>query len=443
MRKHTLSLFCATLVGVGASTPQIVMAQPHSFAMDTGPEAAQMQSKLNALGYNAGTADGYPGPQTRQAFMEFQVEQCLTPTGQPTQLTMGLLNGATTGSMPCSGSKPPMGVSALTPLLSGVYVDDVAICGLNHIPYEIFYESIRVIQGKGIAFGYEDGCATGRTDIRKGVTRFRGECNLGNQVFTHDWWFDVLSNEQYVEITGLFESSSSLPKTFTRCSPSSSQHGLNFPKQTNLPAGNSSNSTINSSSSGQSAVTIYSTATLVRGLIAYGQTKGTLGISFGGNNFTLESKSNSNGLTEGVESGEFQCVELVKRYATSVLKIPVQSLGHGKDVARNLASHSPSRISYHENGTSKTPPLIGSVISIELPGGLNAYGHTGIVQAVSVSQSDPTTFTVTLFDQNWPTNVSGVWKTVSFSQNQHGFWTGTMLNNGVPTPVVGWANIDT
>jgi peptidoglycan hydrolase-like protein with peptidoglycan-binding domain len=209
--------------------PEAAAAQSITTMIDTGAEAIKMQQKLNLLGYDAGEEDGYPGPQTRDALMAFQAAQCLTTTGQPDTRTIAALATTLPGSNPCDGKLPGEGITANTPLRDGVYVDKQTICHLENIPYDIVYQSVRLVRGTGIAFGYEDGCETRRTDIRRGITRFRGECNVGNQLFEHEWWFDIRTNESFTEISGLFESETGAAVSFGRCPDDSAQHLAFFP----------------------------------------------------------------------------------------------------------------------------------------------------------------------------------------------------------------------
>ncbi len=52
-----------------------------------GAEIVMAQSKLNQLGYNAGTADGKAGPQTRRALRDYQKDNGLAQTGQLDEAT--------------------------------------------------------------------------------------------------------------------------------------------------------------------------------------------------------------------------------------------------------------------------------------------------------------------------------------------------------------------
>lgn len=178
-----------------------------------------------------------------------------------------------------------------------------------------------------------------------------------------------------------------------------------------------------------------------------GALKGTLSFrvianpKLAGNQYKgLESWGNGDG------SGQFQCVELIKRYAqklefkgygAGVASKNLPSVGDGQDAARRFADNSSGTFVYTRKSGSRLPRL-GAVLSIDggtvIPG-----GHVGIVQMVSTSSSGSRA-TVTLFDQNFP---SSRWKTVDFTKS-NGKWSGTMSNtkNGKTTylNVVGWSD---
>lgn len=179
----------------------------------SSPESLQVV--LNALGYDAGPMDGYPGPQSRTALMEFQAEHCLPVTGQPDRQTADALIGANGFVRPCEGTQIPTGVYANTPLLPGVYVDDLAKCQLENLPYEDIHLSQRLVRPEGVlTFGQEGACTVRRSDIRDGVTLFRGQCAEGNESAEAKWVFDVTSNETYVELKSVFDVP---PRSFAKC----------------------------------------------------------------------------------------------------------------------------------------------------------------------------------------------------------------------------------
>lgn len=188
-------------------TAEVIRGRPES-----------LQVSLNALGYDAGEMDGFPGPQTRRALMEFQVEHCLTPTGQPDPATANALLGADGFEAPCAGARLPERLDANTPLLSGIYVDDPALCSATSAPYETVHLQQRIVRGRSITWGHEGGCEIRRTDIRDGVTLFRGTCSEGNQSNESRWRFDVQSNESFIDLdmpTAIPRDAA--PRRFTRC----------------------------------------------------------------------------------------------------------------------------------------------------------------------------------------------------------------------------------
>ncbi|MGJ8586220.1 MAG: peptidoglycan-binding domain-containing protein [Marinosulfonomonas sp.] len=218
-----------TFLEVGPSTGGQIRRLPIGLSLD-GPNnnaeisagqligrPARLQAILNSLGYDAGPMDGYPGPQTRTALMEFQVEQCLPPTGQPDPTTAKALIEANGFEAPCANSYIPAGISANTPLLAGMYVDDLALCMLEEIPFETVHLRQRIIRGGWITWGQEGSCEMARTDIRDGITLFRGTCTEGSSTEQIQWRFDVLSNDSFVDLDMLTSGSPVTPMTFSRC----------------------------------------------------------------------------------------------------------------------------------------------------------------------------------------------------------------------------------
>ncbi|MEQ1819547.1 MAG: CHAP domain-containing protein [Terricaulis sp.] len=153
----------------------------------------------------------------------------------------------------------------------------------------------------------------------------------------------------------------------------------------------------------------------------------------------IESWGNGNG------SGQYQCVDLIKRYAQKLefpgFELPrrfneLPSLGNGVDAAERFAGRSDSGFRYVRTSGAALPRL-GAVISVRGWPGV-AEGHTGIVQRVSSSASAAT---VTLFDQNFP---SAQWKTLEFTRAGN-LWSGVLVNvssssGTTRNPVVGWAD---
>ncbi|WP_209508172.1 peptidoglycan-binding protein [Ruegeria sp. HKCCSP335] len=556
-----LSVVLSVFVIIGVIAANGVQAQSgttaHNFT-DYETQPKLLQARLNELGYNAGEVDGYPGPQTRTALMYFQVEHCLPPTGQLDTGTSTILATANFHIRPCVGQPLPQGITANTPLIKGIYIDSAAKCNLDSVAPNSAYYSQRLINGKSVIWGYEDGCETHRTDIQGSVTLFRGTCFVGNQQFKHEWRYDLTSNNSFVELEAPTESGTFAPRAFFRC-PTDSRlsksmfagdltakseftNGSNdpFPVEDGvfsfLPEGCPSfdntprnqrqqiaanlrvtfergqftqgdqscpimsysvgdqknylsmdcvydgtpthyifemeNPTANSferygesysrcvstafnnntmpSHPGFTGVVITATATLPIAadgrvaLLPYDEQKGVLQFQFGGKQLSLVSYSNSNGIGEGmVGSGlDRQCVELIHRYHETLAGTPSTSkLGNGKQVAGSLSRISPKLFDLHLNGTSSVPPTEGSVISINLPGQLAEYGHVGIAQKVEAAGDNPNSLTVTLFDQNWPTDKSNGWKTVTFTKDATGVWSGQMMNSGKPVDVVAWSNV--
>jgi murein DD-endopeptidase MepM/ murein hydrolase activator NlpD len=189
-------------------TAALVRAQPDA-----------LQVALNALGYDAGQMDGFPGPQTRGALMDFQVEHCRVPTGQPDPATAETLVRASGFDTPCAGARLPDGIDANSPLRTGIYVDDPGKCALESLPFDTVHLSQRIVRPApaGITFGQEGGCSTARTDIRAGITLYRGTCNEGNQTREARWRLDVLSNDSFIDL----DMTDGAPRQFTRCADDS------------------------------------------------------------------------------------------------------------------------------------------------------------------------------------------------------------------------------
>lgn len=151
----------------------------------------------------------------------------------------------------------------------------------------------------------------------------------------------------------------------------------------------------------------------------------------------------SNGSNQGTANGpsQYQCVALVRSYASQLGLQSAASgdLGNGSNTAQRLASISPNQFTYFSGSSATQAPSLGSVISIAgYP--KDPYGHVGIAQ--SVTQTAPNQYKVTLFDQNWPYQNGQQWKTVVFSQ-AGGTWVGKMSDTAAPggqATVSGWAN---
>jgi len=66
-----------------AGLPQIATGRDAKHEPLSRDEAQEMQQLLNRLGFDAGSADGFPGPRTRAAIRAFQKEHSLPPDGYP------------------------------------------------------------------------------------------------------------------------------------------------------------------------------------------------------------------------------------------------------------------------------------------------------------------------------------------------------------------------
>jgi len=147
--------------------------------------------------------------------MEFQAEHCLPITGQPDDVTVTALVGADGFSKPCGGAGIPTGISANNPLVPGMYVDDLAKCQLETLPYEDLHLTQRIVRPEGgITFGQEGGCTVRRGDIRDGITLFRGDCSEGNETNDGSWTFDVTSNETFIDRMMHLNAA---PRAFAKC----------------------------------------------------------------------------------------------------------------------------------------------------------------------------------------------------------------------------------
>jgi membrane-bound lytic murein transglycosylase B len=80
----------AYVIGVGHLADRIAGGGPFVASWPRGDrglssaEAAELQRRLNAAGYNAGAVDGRPGPQTRAALRAWQSSVGLPADGRPT-----------------------------------------------------------------------------------------------------------------------------------------------------------------------------------------------------------------------------------------------------------------------------------------------------------------------------------------------------------------------
>lgn len=66
------------------SSPGTIEAAPYEAALSAPSEVREAQRALNALGFDAGTADGVLGPRTRSAITDYQARSGLAETGELT-----------------------------------------------------------------------------------------------------------------------------------------------------------------------------------------------------------------------------------------------------------------------------------------------------------------------------------------------------------------------
>jgi len=159
----------------------------------------------------------------------------------------------------------------------------------------------------------------------------------------------------------------------------------------------------------------------------------------------LALNSFNSGTKYGKTDSNYQCVELIHRYLSTLGLDSAHPLGDGRSTAQNAAMLNPNVFQFVSNGMTKIDalPREGAILSINSiygkSGQIEEEGHVGIVSQAGFSSNDPQTYRVTLFDQNWP---SREWKTIEFTNN-NGSWNGYMKDQnavGERIDVVGWAN---
>jgi peptidoglycan hydrolase-like protein with peptidoglycan-binding domain len=83
------------LFGIGSA-----LAAAHGRHSSANAEQVrQVQEKLNAIGYHAGSVDGVLGPQTESALRRFQRAQNLDATGHIDSKTLAALDRGRTGQL--------------------------------------------------------------------------------------------------------------------------------------------------------------------------------------------------------------------------------------------------------------------------------------------------------------------------------------------------------
>lgn len=149
---------------------------------------------------------------------------------------------------------------------------------------------------------------------------------------------------------------------------------------------------------------------------------------------------------------KYQCTELAHRFVRTVYGIPTRigmGLGHGKDVAARIGDHfngttgttdfiAPHsvKMSYFANGGATVPPMVGSIISLEI----GRYGHVGVVRHVEkVSDGHQV---AALFAQHGGMHdtIGRQFSpgTVAFKRSKSGTWHGTWEAFGRSFAATGW-----
>jgi len=97
----SLTLFAPPIHSINAeSTPILNYSRSFKLAIPRikGDDVKVLQSFLNNLGFNCGTADGSFGPKTEAALKLFQTANNLKPDGKAGKITIGLINTGTVNS---------------------------------------------------------------------------------------------------------------------------------------------------------------------------------------------------------------------------------------------------------------------------------------------------------------------------------------------------------
>lgn len=205
-------------VGLDLSPPDQTAAELTPQLIKQMPDVLQVT--LNNRGYDAGPIDGAPGPQSRQALMEFQVEHCLPPTGQLDDKTADTLLSADKFAAPCADARLPAGISANTPLLSGVYVDNPENCKLDALGEVENATGLYIIRGLDHqSGGYDQVCTVRRTDLIRGVTKFSGDCSVeGSTPGPNQWIAELKANDAF---TVWYGDQTGKGQSFARCADDS------------------------------------------------------------------------------------------------------------------------------------------------------------------------------------------------------------------------------
>jgi hypothetical protein len=157
---------------------------------------------------------------------------------------------------------------------------------------------------------------------------------------------------------------------------------------------------------------------------------------------------------------KFQCTELVHRFIASVYGIPTRihmGLGHGKDLAKNIAIHFKNtrgssdtlagyvvQLENFENKKTIYPPVVGSIVSMYFNSSNTGYGHVGIIREIEAHEDG--VLVATLFDQHGfihkqdglPIQADHIY----FERDEAGLWNGQVHSwlYDQKYEVVSWTN---
>ena len=157
---------------------------------------------------------------------------------------------------------------------------------------------------------------------------------------------------------------------------------------------------------------------------------------------------------------KYQCTELIHRFLTSVYGIPSSielGLGHGKDLAKNIAKRFEStlgnsdslgdytiRLENFDNKQSIYPPVVGSIVSMHFNSKQTGYGHVAIIR--NIIKNENGSLKATLFDQHGfihkKANLQIQPDIIFFKKDSTGNWNGEVFSWLYKRryPVVSWTN---
>ena len=169
-------------------------------------------------------------------------------------------------------------------------------------------------------------------------------------------------------------------------------------------------------------------------------------------------KAYSNGAKKS--GRKYQCTELIHRFVSDIYGIPSSiylGLGHGKDLAKNIAEYHESvvgtsdtlqgyfvRLENFENKKSIYPPLTGAIVSMYFDSKKKGYGHVGIIREIKVN--DQGMVEASLFDQHgFAHKEAGIpiqADRLFFEKDADGNWYGYVLSWKYDRkyPIISWTN---